>query len=169
MTVADLNGDARHDIAVANRTEDTGEFSCACLNRGDGRFDDDCVAFARESATTITLAGFDGDGSLDLAVPHQEGGQSYIYLNDGRGGFRERRPFGPPDDAAIRKADAADLNGDGLLDLVVIDERKGAAVHPGSRDGAFEAAIPLGDASRTPYALAVGDLNQDGFVDLIVG
>jgi hypothetical protein len=168
VTVADLNADGQPDIVVANRSGDTAGLNYVCLNRGGGRFDSECIGFSQESATTITVADFDSDGDLDLAVPHREGGQSYIYLNDGAARFGERQPFGPAD-AAIRKAEAADLNHDGLLDLVVIDERKGAALYRGQVGGGFAEAIAVGAPVATPYALAVGDLNQDGHPDVIVG
>ena len=49
----------------------------------------------------------------------------------------ERRvPFGPPD-ARIRVAEAADLDGDGFLDIVVIDEARGVAIYHGRKDGGF--------------------------------
>jgi len=168
VNVTDLNNDGQPDIIIANRTGDSSGFNYVCLNRGAGQFDDDCIAFSQESSTTITALDFNDDGLPDLAVPHREGGQSHIYLNGGMGEFPERIAFGPPD-AAIRKAEAADLNGDGLLDLVAIDERKGAAIHFRRLDGSFDAAQPLGEAGPTPYALALADLNEDGYVDVIVG
>jgi hypothetical protein len=168
VSLADLNGDDLPDIVVANRSGDRDGFNYVCFNRGEGRFDDDCLGFSRESATTITPADFDGDGMIDLGVPHREGGQSYVYMNDAEHRFSRRMPFGPAD-AAIRQAEAADLNGDGALDLVVIDELKGAAVHLAGNGGAFGEGVPLGEAGPTPYALAVGDLNRDGTPDVIVG
>jgi hypothetical protein len=126
-TVADLNGDHLPDIIVANRTGDSSGSNFICLNGGKGRFDTDCIAFSHESATTITPADADGDGLVDLIVPHREGGQSYVYVNDGKAGFKKRIPFGRPD-AAIRVAEAADLNGDGRIDIVAIDEIRGTLI-----------------------------------------
>src|SRR5687768_2203019 len=119
-TVADVDGDTYPDIVVANRGDSTANY--ICLNRGNGRFDADCVAFSRESATTITAADFDRDGTVDLAVPHRDGGQSRVYLAGPRGRYPAERtiPFGPPN-AAIRMSEASDLDGDGVLDLVAID------------------------------------------------
>ena len=168
-SVADLNGDGRPDIIVANRTNKN-PANYICLNKGKGNFDADCIAFSHESATTITAADFNKDGLIDLAVPHRDGGQSYVYLNDRHAAFSnlKRVPFGPPD-AAIRMTEAVDLNGDGLLDIVAISERLGVAVYFGQNDGTFSAGMAIDNGKLTPYALAVGDLNHDGKIDIVVG
>jgi hypothetical protein len=164
--VADLNGDGRPDIIVANRTDNSNGSNYICLNRGNGTFDANCIAFSHESATTITPADFNKDGFIDLAVPHRDGGQSHIYLNDGRAGFQTRVPFGPPN-AAFRMAAAADLNGDGRIDLVAIDERQGTFIFFNEGNSVFSTGVPLGKSK--PYALAVADLNHDGKIDVVVG
>jgi hypothetical protein len=185
VAVADLNGDGLPDIIVANRYGDTGGANYVCLNRGGRRFDAHCIAFSHESATTITAADFNGDGFIDLAVPNRDVGQSYVYLNDGRANFSKRTPFGPPD-ATIRMVAAADLTGSGRLDIVAIDDggdlpggakpeakvagtRLGTFIYFNRGDGTFSPAVPLDTRPATPYALAVGDLNRDGKVDVVVG
>ncbi len=167
-SVADLNGDGQPDIIAANRTDSGANY--ICLNKGKGRFDADCIAFSHESATTITSADFDHDGLIDLAVPHRDGGQSYLYFNGGKATFSNLRrvPFGPPD-AAIRMTEAADLDRDGFLDIVAIDERRGVAVYFGQQDGKFSSSVAIDNGKVTPYALAVSDLNGDGRIDIIVG
>jgi len=169
-SVADLDHDGLPDIIVANRTGDRPGANYICLNRGKGRFDADCVAFSHESATTITPADFNGDGLMDLAVPHRDGGQSYVYLNAGKADFpsRGRIPFGPAD-AAMRMAEAADFDDDGLMDVVAIDERRGVAVYFGRAEGTFSPGVPLGDGTTVPYALAIADLNLDGRIDIVIG
>jgi hypothetical protein len=175
-SAADLNGDGLPDIIVANRPTIVAKKPISdaanyiCLNRGQGRFDANCLAFSHEPATTITPADFNHDGVIDLAVPYRDRGQSYLYLNAGNATFPTtgRIPFGPPD-ARIRMAQAADLDGDGVLDIVVIDEERGVAIYFGQKDGTFSSSIEVADGKVTPYALAVSDLNRDGRVDIVVG
>lgn len=168
ISIAYLNSDSLPDVVLANRYGPNTGPSYICFGAEGGRFQEECVGFAQGSATTITPADFNSDGATDLAVPHRDSGQSFIYLNDGKGGFDERRPFGP-DDAAIRSAKAADLNGDRVLDLVVIDERSGPAIFFGRPDVTFGPPEPLGNAEAAPYAIEVADLDQNGTTDIIVG
>jgi hypothetical protein len=185
-TVADVNGDGLPDILVANRPEDVKIPNYVCINKGGGHFDADCVAFSHESATTITPADMNGDGVVDLIVPSREGGQSYVYINDGKGAFPNRIAFGPNDpELRMRASRAADLNRDGLMDIIVIDERRGALIFFGEKPKTFSQGVPitnfvvkkdlavrkgtLSPLSATPYALTVGDLNADGLIDIVVG
>jgi hypothetical protein len=167
--VADIDGDRRPDIVVANRGPQGKGGGYVCLNRGKGRFDR-CTVFAKESSTTITAADFDRDGLIDLVVPHRDGGQSRLYMNKSKTGAVRfvAVPFGPPD-ATYRMSAAADLDRDGVIDLVVIDERRGVFAFFGDRGGAFSADMPIGARGRTPYALATADLDRDGAIDIVVG
>ena len=166
--VADLNGDGLPDIIVANRAGQSGGWNYVCLNRGEGKFDAECIGVSQTPATTITPADSNGDGFIDFVVPHRSGGQSYVHLNDGKGGFSKRMPFGLAD-AAIRMVATADLNGDRLIDLVSIDEGRGTFVHFNQGNATFQPGSRLSGNGTIPYALAVSDLNLDRKMDIVVG
>src|SRR5258707_1225936 len=61
-----------------------------------------------------------------------------------------------------------DFNGDGVLDLAVVDAGyNNVSVLLGNGDGSFQAARSFGAGSH-PYFVAVGDFNGDGVLDLTV-
>ena len=137
------------------------------MGAGGGRVIEPCQEVSRGSSTTISLADVNRDGALDLVVPHRDGGQSYVALNDGKGGFTNHKPFGPVT-ATMRAAYAADFDGDGVMDLVAIDENSTATTMRGLANGAYAEPVALGPASA-PYALAVHDIDRNGKLDIIVG
>ncbi len=169
-TVADMNGDGKPDIIAANRSNRAPFANYICLNQGNGTFSSECIAFSPEPSTTITAADFNRDGFLDLLVPHRNGGQSRLYFGAKQADLTKLRSvaFGP-NDARIRIAEAADFNGDGIMDVVVIDEGTGVAIYAGRGDGSFAKPRAIGDATVVPYALTIGDPNCDGKADFIVG
>jgi len=169
VTLADLNGDGFPDIIAANRGDGrVAAPSFLCLNDRKGHFPA-CDALPTESATSIVAADLDGDGKLDLFVPHRDGGQSLILWGDGKGRFPAATKVGAQK-ASIRIGAAADLDGDQRPDLVFTDERLGAAFVMFNRGGRqFSDPMPLPGPKRTPYALAVADLNRDTRPDIVVG
>jgi hypothetical protein len=168
LSIADINNDGLPDIILANRGDSGNTTNDICLNKGKGQFD--CIPFAPYPCTTISPADFNKDGFTDLVVPHRDGGQSWVYPGSPDMTFSDahRIPFGPAD-ATIRMAAVADFNGDGLPDIVTIDEKKGVDLYFGKKDLTFSTGVSLADSRIVPYALAIADLNKDGKPDIIVG
>lgn len=181
VTLADLNRDGYPDIIAANRGDypdlidgkpgkgpHTPTASYICLNDRRGHFPS-CQPLPTESATSIVAADLDGDGALDLFVPHRDGGQSIELWNDGKGRFPTSTKVGAAE-AWIRMGAAGDLDGDRQPDLVIIDERLKAAFILFNRGGRhFGEPVRLPGPERPPYCLAIADLNRDKHPDIIVG
>jgi hypothetical protein len=62
----------------------------------------------------------------------------------------------------------ADFDGDGILDLAVVNNALGVTILLGKGDGTFAAGLTNPAAGFLPNSLAVGDFNRDGILDLAV-
>jgi len=165
---ADFNGDGLPDLAVV-QTGACGSGDPACsllfilLGNGDGTF---------RSADRAQIVGgykplaadFNRDGKPDLAVSF--GNSIAVFLGNGDGSFRALGAIALPAGIFTGTPLAADLNGDGILDLV-----SRSHVLFGLGDGTFQRPIsyaPSAGAS-TPVAetaFALTDLDGDGGIDL---
>jgi len=173
-TVADLNGDGLPDIIVANRSGPNPGGNYICLNQGGGRFGSDCLRFSRESATTITATDLNGDGRIDLVVPHRDGGQGQLYLHNADASSLEftQVPFGPLR-FALSEGNLVpyalvigDLNLDGAVDIVVGYIEAPSAVYFNAGTGRRFTPVLFGDGAGSVYGFAIGDLDGDGRPDI---
>jgi hypothetical protein len=124
--------------------------------------------------TQPVIADFDNDGIPDLAVGLTRGagapGSVVMYQGDGQGGFTRATTYGVG--THPRALQAADLNGDGNMDLIVANwYDHTVSVLLGNGDGTFAAPMTFTvgiSPYAQPYNVAVGDFNGDGIPDLAV-
>jgi hypothetical protein len=121
----------------------------------------------------VAAADFNGDGVADLVVGTGPGGPTHVRVLDGvtQAVLFAVDPFEPSFTGGVFVA-AGDLNGDGRAELVVTpDEGGGPRVRVFGGNGFGQLADFFGIADpdfRGGARAAIGDVNGDGFGDLIV-
>ncbi len=178
VAIGDVDGIGRLDVVVAPTTGPVKIFyqdAAGSTQRKD-------LGAADQQVRDITLGDFDGNGELDilttLVVPENSGKKPHVaYLNQGDGNFtKQELGQGEGDRWSVA---AGDLNGDGTLDLAVgIDYKKTngdrwisrIALISGRNDEPFPQVgiLSFGPPALT-RAVAMADVNGDGFLDVITG
>ncbi|CAF0975299.1 unnamed protein product [Rotaria sp. Silwood1] len=168
IAVGDFNHDNQLDIVVANiNSSSIGIF----LGLDDGSFESPRIYFIGKKSRpqSVVVGDFNNDSNLDIVIGISGINSIRIYLGNGNGSFKYTKSY-PIESSYPFLVAVGDFNKDNNLDIVtaIYDNNK-AGIFLGDGNGNF--TIIKTDAPESdPYmnSVAVGDFNQDGFLDFAV-
>jgi FG-GAP-like repeat len=178
VVVGDFDGDGVLDVAIARAqidetgiTQKPGLLTLIMNSKSKPGTFAAGVNYTSSSAPPSGLAVGDltGNGSHDLVVANLNAGTLSVFMETSStsGTYSAATTInvgGQPNDVQI-----ADINGDGLPDLIVADNlgKVTYLLQDASKPGTFKAGVSLPIPNRA-ITVAVGDLNHDGLPDLAV-
>lgn len=192
VVIADLNNDDWPDIYVANDT--TANF--LFLNRHGQQFEEQAITLGcavsgegqPQASMGVGIGDVDRNGFLDLYCTHFVHEWNTLYLNLGAQGFHDRTAqyglVAPTLRYLAFGTALSDLNGDGLLDIVVanghIDDYRFEGVEYEMQPQVFlngggrfvdvsKSAGAYFRQKRIGRGLAISDYNKDGRLDVLIG
>ena len=174
MALGDVDGDGDLDLVIGNGGFSSGHQNRLYLNNGTGTFTDATASrmpVDGDYTYSVALGDVDGDGDLDLVIGNG-GQQNRLYLNNGTGTFTDATASRMPvDNDTTLSVALGDVDSDGDLDMVLGNWSQQNRLYVNNGTGTFTDAT----ASRMPVAddmtnaVALGDVDGDGDLDLVIG
>ena len=162
---SDFDRDGNPDLAVANESSDSVSIM---LGRGDGTFLPQQEIPVGRIPHGLTVLDVDGDGDTDVVNSNSvSAGNLSILINNGNGVFAPPIFYETGGTAEFALA-AADMDEDGILDLVTGMQSSSdpvVIVSRGNGDGTFS-LLSTNDAGGAVWMVSVGDVDGDGHEDV---
>jgi len=163
----DLDGDGDLDLVFVSGRTDT---LSVVLDQRNPEHAGNILYDVGAIACCVTIDDLDADGDLDLLVPDRAAASLWVLLNRGDGTFAQAGRFdGPGKPCTVATEAPGDFNGDGLLDLAVLNPKAeslslflGRLIPPVSQD-LDRNGVP--DECENRY-FHRGDANGDGRTNL---
>ena len=186
VATGDFNADGKTDLVVANQCESSANCNIGnvgvLLGNGDGTFQTpENYVSGGNNTSGMTVGDLNQDGRTDLLLANQcqaagncDVGSVSVLMGNGDGTFQSAQSY-ISDGVLAQSVGIGDWNGDMKPDLAIVNQcQSGSActgtvtILLGNGDGTFQAPPSYASGGYDADSVAVGDLNNDGNLDLVV-
>ena len=183
VTLADVDQGGVPDIIVTNkdsgevgvlRNLGAGAFAPAVLYRAGGGLygvtnntDGSATLTTLEATSGVAAGAFTPDGPTDLVAT--DPGSNTFSLLKGLGAGRFANPVTIPTASPARAIRVADLEGNGIPDVIILGTNTVSIYRGDGRGGLLPHPFFTISAGLDPTGLTVADVNGDGHPDLLIG
>jgi hypothetical protein len=169
VAIGDFNNDGRSDFVIANYgTNNVG----IILGITDGNFNHMKLypTGAGSAPCSVAVGDFNDDNHSDIVVANCKTDNLVILLGFGNGTFDTGANYSTGSRSHPQSIAIADFNNDNIIDIAVANSgTSNILLFYGYENGTFEnkESYQLG-YDYLPYSIAVNDLNQDGWMDIVI-
>jgi hypothetical protein len=116
---------------------------------------------------SLKVGDVDNDGDLDIVGTNSGATNVKVFINDGAGNYTSSSTYTTA--GASHEVSLGDVDNDGYLDIVVpnLNSPYGINVFLNDGDGTFGARSDYTGGPVSQYSLAMADVNNDGFIDVL--
>jgi len=163
FAVEDLNGDQRPDFVTPNPRE----VGITLSSGATGLTFAPTFTLSSHSPFAVGVSDMNGDGEVDIIAASAEGRDPVqVFLAQNGTYIQDSAPLRFSMASGAKQIITGDINGDQYGDVIVGSWNSDVLVVQGAEDDFLMTQL---EASGAPWGMAIGDLNNDGSDDFVIG